>query len=476
MWPFRDENVITSRGSSILIAGVLAAVTLMGIDLPGNGVESGNTFYLSNSGDDAAGGRTPATAWRTLDRLARQPLEPGARVLLDGGDTFEGTLGLGARDAGDASRPVWIGSYGTGRATIAAGRGPGVLIQDTGGVRVGDLEITGAGGGTADGVTVYTDRPGTRPSGILVEDLEVSGFRNGVSIGTPRPDAGYHGVQVRKVIARDNRVSGVATYGPAFDAIRPVYVNADITVSEVVAFGNAGDPAARVNTGNGIVLGSVSGGRVVGSVAYENGARSLAPEGPYGIWTYDSTGVVIERNISHHNRTGAADGGGFDLDQNTSNCVLQHNLSYSNDGPGYLLFSNATNRANTGNVIRFNSSVDDGRRGDFYGGITIMGGLSGPVSATGVFDAQVYGNTVTVGRSAAKTPPVVRVAGTLGGIVVYDNVFTAYDDAELVQAENFTVDGIMLRNNIYHSPSPVVGWAGDRFTTTADWHSATGQH
>ncbi|WP_157535447.1 right-handed parallel beta-helix repeat-containing protein [Nocardia inohanensis] len=458
-----------------MTAVVLAAVALMGIDRTGAVGERRNDFYLSNSGDDNADGRTPATAWRTLDRLARQRLEPGVRVLLDGGDVFEGTLRLGADDAGDVNRPVWIGSYGTGRATVAAGGGPGVLVQDTGGVRVGDLAIAGTGG-AADGVTVFTDRPGTRPSGIVVEDLEVSGFRNGVSIGATRSDAGFHGVQVRRVVASDNRGSGVATYGPAFDAVSPVYVNTDITVSEVVAYRNTGDPAAQVNTGNGIVLGSVSGGRVVGSVAYENGAGSLAPEGPYGIWAYDSTGVVIERNISHHNRTGSADGGGFDLDQNTSNCVLQHNLSYSNDGPGYLLFSNAANRAHTGNVIRFNSSVDDGRRGDFYGGITIMGGLSGPASATGIFDAQVYGNAVTVSRSAAKTPPVVRIAGTLSGIVVSGNVFTAYDDAALVQAENFTVGGIMLRDNTYHSPFPIVGWAGSRYATMAEWRSATGQH
>lgn len=472
---FGDGRVIESRPLLILIAVVLTAVALTGIDRV-EAVDGRHDFYLSNSGDDGADGRTPGTAWRTLERLARQTLEPGVRVLLAGGDTFEGTLRLGASDAGDATRPVWIGSYGTGRAVVAAGAGPGVLIQDTGGVRVGDLTIAGTGGGAADGVTVYTGRPATHPSGIVVEDLEVSGFRNGVSIGATRSDSGFHGVQVRRVVARDNRESGVTTYGPAFDAVTPVYVNTDITVSEVVAYRNLGDPAAQVNTGNGIVLGSVSGGRVAGSVAYENGAQSVAPEGPYGIWTYDSTGVVIERNISHHNHTGGADGGGFDLDQNTSHCVLQHNLSYANDGPGYLLFSNAANRANTGNVVRFNSSVDDGRRGDFYGGITIMGGLSGPASATGVFNAQVYGNAVTVGRSPAKTPPVVRIAGTLGGVVVYDNVFTAYDDAELIQAENFTVEGIALRDNTYHSPSPVVGWAGNRYATTADWHSATGQH
>lgn len=204
----------------ILIAVVLTAVALTGIDRV-EAVDGRHDFYLSNSGDDGADGRTPGTAWRTLERLARQSLEPGVRVLLEGGDTFEGTLRLGASDAGDARRPVWIGSYGTGRAVVAAGAGPGVLVQDTGGVRVGDLTIVGTGGGAADGVTVYTDRPGTRPSGVVFEDLEVSGFRNGVSIGATRSDSGFHGVQVRRVVARDNRESGVTTYGPAFDAGAP---------------------------------------------------------------------------------------------------------------------------------------------------------------------------------------------------------------------------------------------------------------
>lgn len=466
--------MIESRRLLIVVAAVLAIVTLQGIDPPDESVDPRLTYYLSADGDDAADGRTPATAWRTLDRVARRPLAPGERVVLRGGDVFTGTLRLGAADAGDERRPVWIGSYGSGRATIDGGTAAGVLVQDTGGVRIGDLTIVGAGG-AADGVTVYTDRPGTRPSGIVIEELEVSGFRNGVSIGTTRHDAGYHAVTVRRVTAHGNTAAGVITYGPEFDATAPVYANTDVTVSQVAAFGNTGDPAATVNTGSGIVLGSVSSGRISGSVAYGNGAGSRAVEGPYGIWTYDSTRVVIEHNVSRHNRTGGVDGGGFDLDQNTSYCVLQHNLSYSNDGPGYLLFSNAANRANFGNVVRFNASVDDGHRGDFYGGITILGGLSGPASATGVFDAELHGNTVTVGGSAARTPPALRIAGTLGGVVVHGNVFTARDDAPLILAENFTLDGISLWGNTFHSQRPIFDRSGRRFTTAAQWLSATGQ-
>ncbi|UGT43138.1 right-handed parallel beta-helix repeat-containing protein [Nocardia yamanashiensis] len=464
--------MIESRRLPLVAAVVLAIVTLKGFDPP---IESGDprlTYYLGADGDDAADGRTPATAWRTLDRVTRRPLAPGERVLLRGGDVFTGTLRLGAADAGDERRPVWIGSYGSGRATIDGSTEAGVLVQDTGGVRIGDLTVVGAGG-AADGVAVYTDRPGTRPSGIVIEDLEVSGFRNGVSIGTTRHDAGYHAVTVRRVTAHGNTAAGVTTYGPEFDAAAPVYANTDVTVSQVAAFGNTGDPAATVNTGSGIVLGSVSSGRISGSVAYGNGARAVA--GQYGIWTYDSTQVVIEHNVSHHNRTGGVAGGGFDLDQNTSYCVLQHNLSYSNDGPGFLLFSAAANRANFGNVVRFNASVDDGRRGGRYGGITILGGLAGPASATGVFDAEVHGNTVTMGGSAAHTPPALRIAGTLGGVVVHDNVLTARDDAPLLLAQDFTVDGIALWANTFHSRRPVIDWSDRRFTTTADWIAATGQ-
>ena len=33
---------------------------------------SGNTYYVSNGGDDAADGRSPESAWRTLERVTKQ--------------------------------------------------------------------------------------------------------------------------------------------------------------------------------------------------------------------------------------------------------------------------------------------------------------------------------------------------------------------------------------------------------------------
>ncbi|MER7538801.1 hypothetical protein ABTX77_29030 [Streptomyces sp. NPDC097704] len=81
--------------------------------------------------------------------------------------------------------------------------------------------------------------------------------------------------------------------------------------------------------------------KVVGPVAHDNGTRSAtdAEEGPEGIWVYDSSHVVLEHNKSYRNRTGSrVDGGGFGLDDNVSSSVMQYNLAYGDDGPGFLVY------------------------------------------------------------------------------------------------------------------------------------------
>jgi len=62
--------------------------------------------YVSDSGDDAADGRTPATAWRTVARLNKEQLAPGAFVLFKRGGVFRGQV---------ATRPgVTYTAYGVG--------------------------------------------------------------------------------------------------------------------------------------------------------------------------------------------------------------------------------------------------------------------------------------------------------------------------------------------------------------------------
>ena len=45
----------------------------------------GTDYHVSPSGDDAASGTTPATAWRTIGRVNAATFGPGDRVLFEGG-------------------------------------------------------------------------------------------------------------------------------------------------------------------------------------------------------------------------------------------------------------------------------------------------------------------------------------------------------------------------------------------------------
>jgi hypothetical protein len=67
---------------------------------------SGSTYYVSNSGNDAADGRSPASAWRTLERVNRAELSNGDGVLFCRGDIFRGRI--------DARAGVSYGAYGDG--------------------------------------------------------------------------------------------------------------------------------------------------------------------------------------------------------------------------------------------------------------------------------------------------------------------------------------------------------------------------
>src|SRR6266568_5346199 len=96
---------------------------------------TGLAYYVSPTGDDAADGTSPATAWRTLSRATAAQLAPGAQLLLEGGARFTGPLAFTREDAGDPSDPVYVGAYGQGPATITAPSGSGIVIYDTAGDR-----------------------------------------------------------------------------------------------------------------------------------------------------------------------------------------------------------------------------------------------------------------------------------------------------------------------------------------------------
>ncbi|WP_240662039.1 right-handed parallel beta-helix repeat-containing protein [Streptomyces sp. WAC 06738] len=442
---------------------------------PSKNSGGGYTYYVSPDGDDGNDGMSPSKAWRSLERADEARLEPGDRLMLRAGARFRGGLRFGERDAGSAEAPVRIESYGSGRATIAASGETGISVHNTGGIEIRDLRIVGNRKSfrKRTGINLFADTPdGRKLDHVTVSGVEVSNFRTGIGIGAGKGTSGFRNVRISDSTVHDNKDAGLSSYGPDFDAGDPKYAHESVTVSRVKAYGNDGDPAAHGrNTGSGIVLGSVRRGRVQRAVAHHNGAKSAARavEGPEGIWTYDSTRMVIEHSVSYANHTGSrSDGGGFGLDNNVSASVLQYNLSYRNDGPGYLVYTAVDNRAQKDNTVRFNLSGSDSRKLYMYGGIVAYGEW--------VKNVNIYHNTVVQEANGPYPVPALRLQAGLTGAKVRNNIFVT-DGAPLVESSTaYTPAEVKIQGNNYFSTGDwQVTWGARTYGALSRWRTAAGQ-
>ncbi|MCS6990322.1 MAG: right-handed parallel beta-helix repeat-containing protein [Chitinophagales bacterium] len=76
-------------------------------------------YYLSDTGDDAAGGTSPLTPWRSLDKLNTISLSPGDSVFFACGSTFFGQFFL--FHSGTETAPIYFGPYGSGPLPVISG-------------------------------------------------------------------------------------------------------------------------------------------------------------------------------------------------------------------------------------------------------------------------------------------------------------------------------------------------------------------
>ena len=435
--------------------------------------QSGVSYYVSPTGHDKSAGTSPSTAWRTLARASAAVIRPGSRLLLKGGATFTGQLKFGPRDAGNPARPVLIGSFGKGRATITDSQGSAVVIFDTAGVRIANLNMVGTGPLRPEscGILLFSDLAGKpRLRNIAITNVNVAGFGTGISIGAAHA-TGFNGVKVTNARLHGNLDAGLGSYGPAFNTGSPVYAHENVTISNVIAFGNRGDPAnTSHNSGSGIVLGNVAGASILWSTTYDNGGKGGdRNEGPEGIWTYDATHVMIEHDLSYKNDSAIkVDGGGFGFDENTTKSTMQYNLSYDNHGPGFLFYARRK-APQTGNTVRFNISSGDVRTNGAAGAIT----MNGPVRR-----ASVYQNTVVVSAPAGLIHSAVRLGRPLKAATLRNNLFVAKGAAtDVVATSALSRKQALLQGNDYYTTasSPPFAWGLSTYDSLQTWRTATRQ-
>jgi hypothetical protein len=427
--------------------------------------------FVRCDGDDSAPGTNRNAAWRTVERVNRARLEPGDRVLFQAGRTFAGNLRLTAEDAGTATLPLTIGSLGDGRATIFAGAGTGVSVENAGGIVIENLVVVGAGITNNGGYGVLCNNTLTNATmldHLVIDNVEVSGFgKHGILItGAP---AGFRHVRVSHCVMRGNLLGGMEIAGRLpWDA--PNYAHADVQVTQCQAFDNTGDPDYHKNhSGSGIVLYEVDGGLIDGCVAWNNGAlNGSGGGGPVGLWTCASRRVVIEHCESYGNKTKGADGGGFDIDGGSEDCALQYNYSHDNDGPGLLVYTYPyASHADRGNVVRFNVSENDSRKSRTYAGLWVRN------DGKGMSGVEVYNNTVLAGPW---TGQAAAIHGEGVEARLRNNIFLSAGGSVPLRVEKPQAK-LRFENNLYwREGSPVqVQWDRKVYSSLEEWRKETGE-
>ena len=436
-------------------------------------------YYIRANGSDANSGLSPAHPWRDTSRVNQQNYRPGDRILFFGGETFTGGLRFDQKSHGAPGRPITLGSYGKGRATINAGVGSGLQIENAGNWTVRDLIFVSPlrTVNRGSGVRFTNTLPNAaKLANIRIENVEAHGFRNeGICVaGDPadRSQSGYENVRITHCAAYDNGYYGIYVTG-VWDTNSKSYANCKVLIDYCVAHDNPGDPNYRENhSGNGILLDDVETGRIEYCVAYENGALCNCPiGGPVGIWAHAANHVTIQHCASFRNKTGqSVDGGGFDFDGGVTNSVMQYNYSSGNYGAGYLLYNyaNAPHEFHH-NIVRFNVSENDGRCNN-YGGIVI--GNDG----SGVHDLEIYHNTIYSGPSETGGHPKTIELRNTSRIHVRNNLFLTAGGVPAIQITDKQSD-IVFQGNAYWNQTGALNFLdnGKSYNSLAEWRSATGQ-
>ncbi len=347
--------------------------------------DTGQTYYVSPSGNDRNTGLSPRNAWKTLEKINQMIIKKGDQILLEGDNVFKGNIQLDDKDAGDAKRKVIISSYGKGKAIIDAGSGTGIFVNNTSGIRISNIIVKGAGVGnnTGSGIHFFADDASKKFSDIILENSEIKGFHFfGILIQSDKEvNLGFSNVQITNCLTSENGEAGIGSL-----SAYPGIPHRNFKITKCKAFNNRGILTKKDNhSGNGIVLSGVEIFLIDSCEAYENGedCRSLSG-GPVGIWVWHCKKGIIQNSISHNNHSGTClhDGGGFDLDGGSSGCIIRNCRSYDNEGAGYLVCEFGSPLPFKNNLITNNYSRNDGLKND-YGAITISGaGKKFPVTNT----------------------------------------------------------------------------------------------
>lgn len=451
------------------------------------------TYYVSSStGNDSNNGTSQSTPWKTMAKVSSITFQPGDRILLKSGDSWNEKLTL--KGSGTKASPITITSYGTGNKPLIKSGAPnsgvvygsnishwliqglaveiiptsrllwpdkatGILIEYNAGTVYEGLQI--------DGNDVYSSSADSNTYGISVQ-----AFFNG----------GTYGKVGKDFVISNNSISKVGWYAiitGGYDTAAKKGVSSQETYENMYVVGNNVS-----NIGNqGIVIGNANGSaiernvvRAAGQVAPANGEQY----GPGGLWFVASRDSFIRFNeVSEMGNSGApGDGAGINIDWYCTNITVQYNQSYNNSGNGFTTMSN-----NGGKILNNKAYGNRGEQHNGDGQIALGNFTARRDLMTGAKNMVVAYNTIIVdvaGTTGVNTTfmddGVTPIAGLWTGNSIYRNniVLKSGTSTSVFDIDtNATIDQIW-ENKIYSSGSTFTAKKnGTTYSGLWNWQSAT---
>ncbi|MDQ6422668.1 DNRLRE domain-containing protein [Paenibacillus sp. LHD-117] len=452
-----------TRNTALLLACLLLASVFYAYPGPEKASAANTTYYVDSiGGDDANGGTTQSSPWKSLAKVNATTFQPGDRILFRTDRVWTGQLW--PKGSGVSGNPIIIDQYGAGSKPIINGAGTTYPVNVSGAVmlynqqhwEINNLEVTNYSTTVISaraGILAYNSQAGVN-SHIYVRDCYVHDVNSNVNGNKITGGIIFFGTHIDK--------DGVATLGVQAGFNDVLVENnhvANVTKEGIRIKSDAGNNQyPRINTdivfrgnfveevfGDGMVLAEVASGALAEYNIIKNHSKTNTANYA-GLWTHYTTGALIQYNEVYGGTGGYNDGEAFDSDINCDgeafdsdiNCdgdVFQYNYSHDNSGGLLLVMPNAKNLK-----FRYNISQNDGYRS----GQEIFH------YPNNVASNQIYNNTIYIGPSV--TTQIFKRSGTATA-KFYNNIIKADGTVSAFASSGTWSASTEFRNNGFYPAS-----------------------
>lgn len=324
-------------------------------------------YFVSAAGSDSNSGDSASASWKTINKLNTHIFAPGDKIYLRGGDRFTGNFKPQIAGGGDAANRVIVDVYGSGRWTFN---------PTAGGFGQGIANIDGVSGVTIRNAIIAAPDPAIQPRGGIrfasngtaggwtLDRCEIWGIRFNSSVSADFGGCVFFEGCPGEVLLRNCDIHGEAGVNSRTDlgvgGFGGGHSHPGLVFGEgclIYNIGSAGDQSkngGRVYPplGNGFSVDGAAGGvKLRYCIVHDCGANFNNPgAGPAAFLTHRTTGADIQFCEGYNvqpvttdmwttfgNDT-TVDFIGVDLDNATTNGLVQHNYMHDNFNSGFMAF------------------------------------------------------------------------------------------------------------------------------------------